>query len=1080
VNNFTYGDIGGLAVPHGVGFVWATMLWDMTWALVDEHGFNPDIYDPWNTGGTNLANQLVVDGLLLQPCNPGFVDGRDGILAADQALTGGANQCIIWEAFAARGLGFSASQGSSTSTTDGTEAFDLPNACLTLDVTPLSQNICQGQTATYTVSVGTAFTTPVDMSASGNPAPTTAVFTPDPVPSVPSTTDLTIGNTGTAPVGTHTITILADDGTITDTADVDLGIYAGAPGSAPALVLPVNGATGVGTSPSLTWNAVSGATNYYVEIADDAGFTNIVYTADEPTTTHLVAASLAPDTTHYWRVTAENPCGSSAASAPFSFTTVNVICRQPALVIADNATVTDAATIATNGTLLDMNVSINADHTWVGDTIFALTHNDTGTTVTMIDRPGRTTTGFGCSGDDIDAQLDDEGLDGPVENQCSNAPALFGSPTPNFPLTAFDGEDLSGTWTLSVSDAAGGDTGVVNEWCIIPVTEAVGYSIELEKTVGTDPNTCAASDSLTLPPGGGDVTYCYTVTNTGLVTLTLHTLVDDQLGTILNSFPYNLNPGASAFVTATTTITNNVVNVATWTAGDGSDTASATDSASVTVQYYLPDIETDPSVTSAQPADTVVTQTLQITNAGEVTGTAPFIGGGSDLVWNIQEEAGSAPHTPALPMLGGLAASSTSGNAAETVADAASDGSAPAAPATVVPYRPQGNVLYDNGPLVNSPGTGPGGSDESLLQDTSLAMTIFGFGHQIVNNNSVADDFTVPAGEQWTVDTLTFYAYQTGSTTTSTITGVNATIWDGDPSSGTANVVVTSTNLIDSQWSNIYRGLESAPGNTQRPIMANVVDFGGLVLTEGTYWVEWQTAGSLASGPWAPPITINGQTTTGNALQNLAGTWGAAIDVGPQGFPFLVSGSSGCSSDIPWLSVSPDNGTTALFDTSDVNVVFDSTGLATGTYTGTLCVSSNDLDEPLVTVPVTLSVVVPVYGVTLSGDDAASGNAGTTVTYTLDITNTSNVVETFDLGATGVWTATLSDASVTLNPGESTSFTVWVEIPADATDQETDVTTVTATSQSDNTVTDVADLTTTAVVPPPPGFDIYLPVVMKP
>ena len=83
VNNFTYANLPAQAVPHGVGFVWATMLWDMYWALVDEHGFNPDVYDAWNTGGNNLAIQLVLDGMKLQPCSPGFVDGRNAILAAD-------------------------------------------------------------------------------------------------------------------------------------------------------------------------------------------------------------------------------------------------------------------------------------------------------------------------------------------------------------------------------------------------------------------------------------------------------------------------------------------------------------------------------------------------------------------------------------------------------------------------------------------------------------------------------------------------------------------------------------------------------------------------------------------------------------------------------------------------------------------------------------------------------------------------------------------------------------------------------------------------------------------------------------
>jgi hypothetical protein len=70
--------------------------------------------------------QLVIDGLKLTPCNPGFVDGRDAILLADQINNGGANQAYIWAAFARRGLGAGASQGSSSSRTDQTQAFDTP------------------------------------------------------------------------------------------------------------------------------------------------------------------------------------------------------------------------------------------------------------------------------------------------------------------------------------------------------------------------------------------------------------------------------------------------------------------------------------------------------------------------------------------------------------------------------------------------------------------------------------------------------------------------------------------------------------------------------------------------------------------------------------------------------------------------------------------------------------------------------------------------------------------------------------------------------------------------------------------
>ncbi|MEN0047224.1 MAG: T9SS-dependent M36 family metallopeptidase [Bacteroidota bacterium] len=127
INPHTYDDIKTEAIPHGVGSVWCAMLWDMFWDLVDVHGYDTDLYN--GTGGNNIAIDLVLNGMKMQTCNPGFVDGRDAILAADDALYGGANKCTIWNAFARRGLGFSANQGGSASNTDGTEAFDLPTSC---------------------------------------------------------------------------------------------------------------------------------------------------------------------------------------------------------------------------------------------------------------------------------------------------------------------------------------------------------------------------------------------------------------------------------------------------------------------------------------------------------------------------------------------------------------------------------------------------------------------------------------------------------------------------------------------------------------------------------------------------------------------------------------------------------------------------------------------------------------------------------------------------------------------------------------------------------------------------------------
>ncbi len=153
INPETYESIKNATIPHGVGAVWGNMLWEMTWGLIIQYGFDPDVYN--GSGGNNIALQLVMDAMKLQNCSPGFVEGRDAILLADEINNNGANRCIIWKAFAKRGLGYSATQGSSDSVTDGTEAFDLPPFCqenLYIEQS-VPERVATGNTLQYTITI---------------------------------------------------------------------------------------------------------------------------------------------------------------------------------------------------------------------------------------------------------------------------------------------------------------------------------------------------------------------------------------------------------------------------------------------------------------------------------------------------------------------------------------------------------------------------------------------------------------------------------------------------------------------------------------------------------------------------------------------------------------------------------------------------------------------------------------------------------------------------------------------------------------------------------------------------------------
>ena len=95
---------------HGLGSIWAVMLWDLTWNYIDKYGYDPNIYN--GTGGNNKVMRLVLDAMKLTPANPSLVQCRNAIIQADLNTTNGQDYCMIWETFARRGLGVNATSGS--------------------------------------------------------------------------------------------------------------------------------------------------------------------------------------------------------------------------------------------------------------------------------------------------------------------------------------------------------------------------------------------------------------------------------------------------------------------------------------------------------------------------------------------------------------------------------------------------------------------------------------------------------------------------------------------------------------------------------------------------------------------------------------------------------------------------------------------------------------------------------------------------------------------------------------------------------------------------------------------------------
>ena len=157
-----------------------------------------------------------------------------------------------------------------------------------------------------------------------------------------------------------------------------------------------------------------------------------------------------------------------------------LFCSSPSVNIPDNdqGGISNTITIDDPRFISDIDISLDIDHSWIGDLTVTLSHAETGRSIQLIDRPGSSQGGDsdGCSLNNIKAILDDD-ISLPVENECSSSQvatgiyeyieaAVAGTYIPEQALSTFDTEPISGNWNLTVSDQVPFDIGKFNQWCI--------------------------------------------------------------------------------------------------------------------------------------------------------------------------------------------------------------------------------------------------------------------------------------------------------------------------------------------------------------------------------------------------------------------------------------------------------------------------------------------------------------------------------------------------------------------------------------------------------------------------------------
>lgn len=873
-----------------------------------------------------------------------------------------------------------------------------------LTSTPGQLAVCSGDDAVYDIGVlGLVdFDDPVTLSeAGGLPPAATASFSVNPVtPADPAASSiLTIADTDTVTAGTYAISISGQSsgpGFDPATRTVNIGLTVDEALAGPALTAPADAATDVGLRPDFEWTAQSGAADYSLQVATDPGFSGLVIdtVVDEPEFTP--AFDLATGTDYYWRVRGNNACGDGLWSMVFEFQTrfvplADVTPASMSFNVAAGSSASDTLTISNVGTgSLVWDVLADAIEAadvplFGGDFDIAnweLVNTPSAVGGSFTSEPGPplevfVTGGNAGTGGVTDLQIEIP-VDGTIsfdwgyqatdiacwdsggyavngiytELACNDAavPYFDGSATVElsagdiFAFRVFTDDGQFGAGTFGVSnfqfdpDACDMPSGL--PW--LSFDPASGST-----TAGASSSVTVTADSAGLGSGGyeGHICVASNDASTPMISVPVAlTVTDVNAGTLsgsVSSLGYCSNEPAPAEGATVSIVGDSGTPFTTFVDAGGNYSINLNESESpmtVTVSFanHVDATETGVNVTAGET--TTVDFDLLLEAPCATVSPASIIA--------LVAPGESAVHTMDVGNLEGAAVLDfTAYTAGEAMTVRG------------------GEELYVSGPMVTNPGAGSGGADVSALQ-TGLGMTTYAAGVQLGAGNRMADAFEVP--DDWSVDTARFFVYQTGSTTTSTINSVNVRIWDGPPNDGGSVIFGdTSTNrLISTQFSGIFRTLDTALTNTDRPIMEVIADLEGLELSAGTYWIDAQFGGTLASGPWMPPITIVGETTTGtDSWQFVSGAWQAWLDTGSdtrQGMSFALTGSSAGSCDSPsnvgWLSVSPESGSVAVGGDVELTATLDSAGLANGVYEALVCLSTNDPVNPVWSIPVWMTV----------------------------------------------------------------------------------------------------------------------------
>ena len=333
--------------------------------------------------------------------------------------------------------------------------FEIKTNTFELTTTQATASTCKPASASYTInySPSPGYNENVVFSAVGLPAGATASFSPTSRTTAGAVT-VTISNTTNVAVNNHSFQIKGTGTTANVSLPVFLKVFNNTIENV-SLTSPINGAPNQQTSVLLTWDAITSASSYLVEIATNPNFTTLVETATVSDNQYQTV-NLTAGTINYWRIKPINSCTTGEYSESFTFQIAADVCKSYSTVyfenedytwnINSNNAVSARIDVPDDINISDVNFYMKATHSSLTDLKIQFS-GPSGVFTEIYNRD--------CSGANIDVTFDDDGS--PIPVPCSGT--LSGVRQASQPLAKFNNTSSKGTWVLLATDRVSNTSG---------------------------------------------------------------------------------------------------------------------------------------------------------------------------------------------------------------------------------------------------------------------------------------------------------------------------------------------------------------------------------------------------------------------------------------------------------------------------------------------------------------------------------------------------------------------------------------------------------------------------------------------